>query len=116
MSRDPRLYVDDLVQCGERVLEYTSGMTFAAFLADRRTVDAVVRNLELIGEAVKHLPEAWKGLHPQVPWKQIAGLRDVVAHAYFAVDEELIWDVVTRHVPALLGVARKLLAVDDSAE
>ena len=88
MSRDWRLYWRDILSFCERVDRYTSGMDLATFEADDRTYDAVLRNLELIGEAAKQLPPEARGLAPQIEWRKIAGMRDMLAHAYFGIDRE----------------------------
>ncbi len=82
MSRDWKLYLADIRRCCERVHRYTSGMTQQQFLADDRTYDAVVRNLEIIGEAVKGLPPDVRQQMPNIEWQKIAGMRDWLAHAY----------------------------------
>jgi uncharacterized protein with HEPN domain len=76
-------------------------MDRAAFEADERTYDAVVRNLELIGEAVKQLPDLARALAPGIEWRKIAGTRDFLAHAYFGIDGDILWDVVSNKVPEL---------------
>lgn len=76
-------------------------MDRAAFELDDRTYDAVLRNLELIGEAVKQLPDAARSLAPTVEWRKIAGTRDILAHAYFGIDNDIIWDVISNEVPVL---------------
>ena len=81
MSRDWRFYVDDMVQACEKIARYVSGMDKAAFLGDEKTYDAVLRNLEVIGEAAKQLPESIRNRHPSTEWRKIGGFRDVVAHA-----------------------------------
>ena len=84
--RDSDLLIADILDAVERIRSYTQGLTIEDFLADSKTSDAVVRNLEVIGEAVKQLPEDWLTEHPEVPWHQIAGLRNRIVHAYFGVD------------------------------
>jgi len=73
----------------------------AAFIADEKTVDAVVRNLEIVGEASKQIPEDFKALHPLLPWTQMAGLRNRIVHDYAGLDLELIWDIVRNSLPTL---------------
>ena len=94
MSRNLALYLDDILASIDKIQRYTAGMTQYAFVTDDRTVDAVVRNLQVIGEAVKAIPPDIRDRYPQVEWRKIAGLRDILAHAYFAVDDEVVWDVV----------------------
>jgi uncharacterized protein with HEPN domain len=86
MSRDPHLRLQDIVEACERLEIYIENLDFAAFDADLRTQDAVIRVFEIIGEAVKSLPEEWIEKEPEIPWRQIAGFRDVLAHSYFAVN------------------------------
>lgn len=107
--RDERVWLADIVEACERIAQYTSGMDEAAFRADRKTVDAVVRNLEVIGEAVKRLSAATKALSPTIEWKRIAGMRDVLIHAYFGVDEPLLWTIVQQKVPELRRAAGDLV-------
>lgn len=110
MLRDWRLYLDDIVESAGRVLEYTSGMMFEQFLADRRTYDAVLRNLEIIGEAVKKLPTEVRALAPAIPWGSIAGFRDRLAHGYFDLDNRVIWGAVRDGVSPLRDAAQRILA------
>lgn len=86
-----------------KVVRYTAGMNAQAFFSDEMVVDAVVRNLEIIGEAAKHVPDDLRTRYPTIDWRKLAGLRDVIAHAYCGLDEEILWAVVTSKVPALLG-------------
>ena len=102
MFRDPKLYLNDIIRCCERVQRYTAEMTQEQFLADERTYDAVLRNLEIIGEAVKGLPPEVRQQMQNIQWQKIAGMRDWLAHAYFGIDDDILWDVIANHV-ALLG-------------
>ncbi len=101
MPRDYKFYLEDVLQAITRICRYTSGMSLKTLSNDDKTVDAVVRNLEIIGEAVKKMPEQVRAGHPAVDWKKIAGLRDILIHAYFGVDVEIVWDVVRNSLPGL---------------
>ena len=108
MSRDPALLLADIAERCRLVLGWTAGLSQPAFEADRRAVDAVLRNLEVIGEAVKGLPEELRPRHPEIPWRKIAGFRDVLIHACFRVDPDLVRDIVRHHVPALLAAVEAM--------
>ena len=109
MSRDWRLYLEDIERACEKVGRYTRGSDFDAFVADERTYDAVLRNLEVIGEATKRVPDSVRGQMPEIPWRAISGFRDFVAHAYFAVDDRIVWNAVQQEVPKLLVVVGTFL-------
>jgi uncharacterized protein with HEPN domain len=80
------------------------------FLRDRKTQDAVIRNLEVVGEAVKNLSQQFRDQHPQVPWKRVAGMRDLLIHRYFGVKLETVWEVVTTELPGLRAAIEAMLA------
>jgi uncharacterized protein with HEPN domain len=109
VSRDYRLYLDDMRMAAEKVLRYTQGADLAHFVDDEKTFDAVVRNLEIIGEAAKHVSAEVQERYAGVEWRSIAGLRDIVAHEYFGIDEDILWDIVVNQVPELLGQVRAIL-------
>jgi len=110
MSREPSLRLEDILEAAHLIETYIDGFDYESFLEDQRTVDAVVRNLEIIGEAVKHLPEEMTNRFPEIPWKAIAGFRDVLAHCYFRTEDAIVWDAAKNHTPALAAVANKLLS------
>ena len=101
MSRDYKVYLDDVREAIGKIRRYTEGMSRDSFFADERTIDAVVRNLEVIGEAVKNLPGSMRDQYPDVEWQKIAGLRDILIHEYFGIDAEIIWDIVQTKLLAL---------------
>lgn len=100
-DRDWRLFLKDIHECSARVLEYSGAMTRKDFFEDRKTLDAVMRNLAIIGEAAKKIPADVRRKYPDVAWKKMAGLRDIVVHDYFSIDEDIIWDVVSIRIPEL---------------
>ena len=100
-KRDASLLLHDMQEAMRKIARYTAGMDVTAFLADEKTTDAVVRNIEIIGEASKQLPEDFKMAHPQVPWAQMAGMRNRIVHDYAGVDLDLVWNVVHTALPAL---------------
>jgi uncharacterized protein with HEPN domain len=98
-ERDWQLFLRDINTCIERIGKYISGLSRKDFFADQKTMDAVMRNLEIIGEAAKRLPENIKGEYPNVQWRKLAGLRDILIHHYFGIDEDIIWDVLANKIP-----------------
>lgn len=106
MSRDWRLYLDDVREACERISRYVGEMDKAGFLADDKTYDAVLRNLEVIGEAAKKLPDDVRARYGGVDWRKIAGFRDIIAHAYFGVDQAILWDIVRNKAPAPMQQVR----------
>jgi uncharacterized protein with HEPN domain len=110
VSRDLDLYLDDIVTACGKILHYVAGLDFKAFLADGRTYDAVLRNLEIIGEAVKNLPAEFRDQHPEIEWRKIAGMRDVLAHGYFTLDNRVLWDAIQNKLPGFLHQVQRLRA------
>lgn len=99
--RDWTLFIADMQEACDKIADYTNGMNFKAFCADPRTVDAVVRNLEIIGEASNGVPEDQKLLRPDIDWRAIKGLRNRIVHEYFGLSLSVIWAVVQQDLPAL---------------
>jgi uncharacterized protein with HEPN domain len=98
-ERDISLYLQDLLVAMSRIAEYIEGYDFDRFRKDYKTVDAVIRNFEVIGEAAKNLPDSLKEQNPDVPWDEMYLLRNRVSHEYFGIDYEIIWDVCLNHLP-----------------
>lgn len=102
MSRDVTLYLDDMVEACRRIGRYTEGLSRAELVNGTMAHDAVLRNLEVLGEAAKNVPPDVRGLDVEIPWRRITGLRDVLAHAYFGIDDDIVWSVVAEELPSLL--------------
>ncbi len=107
-KRDLFLYIDDIYSSCNKILAYTKGYNFSQFKKDLKTIDAVIRNLEIIGEAVKSLPTEFRKTHKNIPWKEIAGMRDKITHEYFGIDEEILWATVKNDIPSLLKEISKI--------
>ncbi|GIK42633.1 MAG: DUF86 domain-containing protein [Chloroflexota bacterium] len=101
MSRDYKLYLADILEAIRKIESYTQGLSLLEFGQDEMRVDAVMRNLEIIGEATKNIPVGVRQKYPAVEWRKIAGLRDVAIHAYFTIDLRIIWDIVENKLPGL---------------
>jgi len=116
--RDWKFRIQDILDAVSAVQEYTRGMEFKTFTEDRKTVDAVVRNLIVIGEAAVHVPEDICRKHPQVPWYEMRGMRNFVVHEYFRASDAVIWDTVHVDLPPLPALIKKILEEnsDEQAE
>lgn len=98
-NRDDHILLEDIMVAIEKIQRYTAGYDKDRFLADERTIDAVVRNLEIVGEAVRQVSDAFKQDHVKIPWHQMAGMRNRIVHDYFGLDLDIIWHVVANDLP-----------------
>ena len=109
MHRDHRLYLDDILEAIGNIREYVAGMDYEAFARDKKTRDAVVRNLEIIGEAASRLPKSVRSAAPEIEWRKIVSLRNILAHQYFGLSLPIIWDVLQSKLQPLETSCRELM-------
>ena len=109
MKRETGDYIEDILEAMTNAIEFTKGMSYDEFVKDTQTVYAVIRTIEIIGEAVKNIPEDVRRKYPDIPWRGMAGMRDKVIHAYFGVKIERVWEVVKRDIPNLKPKFEKML-------
>jgi len=107
-DRDWRDYINDLIEACEDILSFTKGMSYSNFSGDKKTTNAVIRSLEVIGEATKNLPLSFRDNYPDIPWKQMAGMRDKLIHEYFGIDKQMVWQVIEKHIPDILALIKKM--------
>lgn len=100
--RDWKQHIEDILEATAKIQRYTEGMTLESFAADERTLDAVIRNLTVIGEAARHVPAEVQARYPQVPWAEMRGMREVVVHRYFGVSLFILWQTVEENLPPLV--------------
>ena len=112
MSRDYRLFLSDISECCHKIERYTKGMDQEEFIANDMAFDAVMRNLEIIGEAMRHIPEEVRLRHSEVPWRTIVAFRNIVIHEYFGIDEDIVWDVIENKIPELLKQIEGVIAAE----
>lgn len=107
--RDLSVYLRDILSACESIRAFTAGMNLDTFREDDKTASAVIRKFEVIGEATKQLPEEFRQRHPEIPWKEMADMRDRLIHFYFGVDHRLLWQTITDRLPNLIRQIRHIL-------
>ena len=108
-ERRDKDFLLDIQEAVQRILDYTAGMSWETFIVDYKTQDAVVRNLEIIGEATKNISDDLRNQHPAIPWKSMSGTRDRLMHHYFGINQEIVWQIVLQDLPSLLKQIDDLL-------
>ncbi len=113
--RDWRLRLNDIQYSAEKILRYVQGMDFDTFSEDQRTIDAVVRNFEIIGEAARNIPDGFKSAHPHISWREMNDMRNTLIHVYFGVDVSTVWDTIVHDLPTLLSHIHEILESQNAA-
>ena len=108
-ERTPADYISDILEASAQIARFIQGMTLEDFSADNKTQFAVIRGLEIIGEAVRKISPAVREKHPQIPWREIAGMRDKLIHDYIGVNTNIVWNAATKNLPALDPKLREML-------
>ena len=114
MKRDPQIYLQDILESIEKIQQYIANMTFDEFVSNNMAVDAVIRNFEIIGEAAAHIPDDIRSSYPIVPWFEMKGMRNIVAHEYFSVDLKIVWKTARESLPSLIIMIKQV--IDDISE
>ena len=109
MKKDPKIFLEHIFESIVEIENHIKGVSENDFMDDIKTQDAVMRRIEIIGEAVKNLPKSIKDKNPKIKWKNIAGTRDILIHEYFGVDKDLVWDIVKKDIPKLKKQISKIL-------
>ncbi|MCD6514489.1 MAG: DUF86 domain-containing protein [Candidatus Odinarchaeota archaeon] len=109
MKREVGDYIEDIINAMNKALQFVKGMSYDEFTKDDKTIFAVIRSLEVIGEAVKNIPETIREKYPEIPWKAMAGMRDKLIHEYFGVDLKILWDTVKKRIPKIKPFFEKML-------
>lgn len=109
-KREPDLLVEDIIDSGNKIIDYTNDLSFENFTNDGKTIDAVIRNFEIIGEAANRLPDDFKENHPEIDWHRIRGFRNRIVHDYFGIDYAIVWEIKKTFLPALIIKLKSLLS------
>jgi uncharacterized protein with HEPN domain len=109
MRREIKDYINDIVDSMNKAINFIKGMTYEQFIQDDKTIFAVVRALEIIGEAVKKIPDEIRAKYPEIPWKGMAGMRNKITHEYFGVNLRHVWETVKERIPEIKPMFEKIL-------
>jgi uncharacterized protein with HEPN domain len=108
-ERQPKLFLEDILNSAEKIIIYTQSLTYDEFTEDSKTIDAVIRNFEIIGEAANRLPDELKDSNTEIDWHKIRGLRNRIVHGYFGISYKIIWDIIKDYLSELIAQIQKLI-------
>jgi uncharacterized protein with HEPN domain len=108
-ERNYKMFIEDIITAMNKIQIYTKDMNYETFVENEIVLDAVIRNLEIIGEASKNIPENIRSKYPEIPWNRMIGLRNIAIHEYFGIDTTIIWKIITENLPATKPLIIKLL-------
>jgi uncharacterized protein with HEPN domain len=109
MTRDYRLYIEDILDCVVKIQQFTSGMKYEEFVTDEKTNTAVIHKLEIMGEATKNVPRDVKARYKNVPWNDMSRMRDKLSHGYFGIRYEIVWKVIQEKLPEIKPIIENIL-------
>lgn len=109
MQREPKVFLQDILAAAEKIEKYTKGLSYDDFLDNDLVSDAVIKNILVIGEATKNIPDEIRQAHPHIEWRKMAGMRDMMIHSYFSINYRIVWDVVQNKIPKLKQHVEQLL-------
>ncbi|HWZ15244.1 MAG TPA: DUF86 domain-containing protein [Mucilaginibacter sp.] len=108
-NRQPKLLLEDILESAEKIITYTESLTYDEFIADGKTIDAVIRNFEIIGEAANRLPDELKDNSSEIDWHKLRGLRNRIIHGYFGINYKIIWSIIQEYLHELISQIKKLI-------
>ena len=108
-NRQYTIYIEDILNAMDKIEKYISGQEYEEFIENTMAVDAVIRNLEIIGEAAKNIPENIRNQYTEIPWRRMVGLRNIVIHDYLGVDLSIVWRIITKNLPETKQLIVKIL-------
>jgi len=110
-KRQPKLLLEDILESAEKIIAYTQNLSYDDFIGDNKTIDAVVRNFEIIGEAASRLPDEFKDSHIEIDWHKLRGLRNRIIHHYFGIDYSIIWSIKESFLEDLIIRIKEILSI-----
>ncbi|MEO8413779.1 MAG: DUF86 domain-containing protein [Ginsengibacter sp.] len=111
-KRDDDLLISDMIDCCVKIMDYVNGMDYASFINDNKTVDAVIRNFEVLGEACKYISGTIKSNNPHIEWRKIGDFRNILIHDYFGINYETLWKIIVDELPGQLDFLQQLNALN----